>query len=230
MCAVCVSPAMEGWPIFILCGAGMQRREGRLTETLRSFHLPFRVVETRRGASPTEGRPELHRRAWQQILDEDLPGAILLEDGARLMSGFIGFLAAGGYLHADLTQFCHGRARVWRWGASDAAPGVRLRPLAASAGIAAGYGLSRRGAERLLAAHTARVARCEAPAPRGVAADWPFDVAGMGALVSRPHLVEPPEWLSDPVMPAPLPVARPASGPLRNLARNSFSRELAPGF
>lgn len=195
MCAVYVSPAFEGWPIFILCGAGMQRREGRLTEKLRSFRLPFHVVETIRGANPVEGRPELHRRVWRQILRDDLPGAVLLEDGARLLPGFVGFLAAGGYLHAELTQLCHGRARVWRWGGGAASPGVRLRPLAASDVLPAGYALSRNGARHLLDASRARRSRCERDDDH-----WPCDVARLGAMVARPQLVEAPEWMltSDP--------------------------------
>lgn len=221
MCALCVSPALEGWPIFILCGAGMQRREGKLTEALRSFRLPFRVLETVRGASPVGGRPELHRRVWRQVVQDDLPGAILLEDGVKLLPGFVGFLAAGGYLHSELTQLCHGRARVWRWGASDASPGVRLRPLAVSDALPAGYALSRKGAGHLLDAHRATRARCEVTQD-----SWPCDVGQLGALVARPQLVEAPEWMTATASnPTATNAARPSR--LRHFARESFSRELS---
>lgn len=200
MCAVCVSPELDAWPIFILCAAGVQRREGQLTETLRSRRLPFRVLETPRGASPVAGRARLHRRVWQQVCDDDLAGAILIEDGARLLPGFVRFLASGGHLHADLTQFCHGHARPWLWGGCEAAPGVALRPLAASSGLASGYALSRRGAGLLLEAAArqddARAAVGD-DARLALTADWPCDIARMDALVSRPRLVEPPEWLAD---------------------------------
>lgn len=247
MCAVCVSPALEGWPIFILCGAGMQRREGRLTEALRSGRLPFHVLETMRGASPVEGRPALHLRAWKQIVDQDLPGAILLEDGAKLLPGFLGFLAAGGYLHAELTQFSHDQTRVWRWGGSDASPGVRLRPMALSAGLAAAYALSQRGARHLLEARDARVRRCEAPRTRngGSGAGWPCDISRLGALVSHPQLVQAPQWLcneaedqpaaidhmADPDGGWPEKAAEPyrpgLEGRLRDLARSGLSRQLS---
>jgi hypothetical protein len=240
MCAVCVSPALEGWPIFILCGAGVQRREGQLTETLRSCRVPFQVVETVRGGSLVGWRSGLHRRAWRQIIDQDLPGAIIIEDGARLKPGFVEFLASGGYLHADLTQFCYCRARVWRWGGAEAAPGVKLQPLAASSGLAAGYSLSRRGAGYLLEAPVAT--RANSPSSQ---ADWPRDVARLDALVTRPGLVDPPDWLLDSA-PAPLqtpqadraawldlPAAtlpQSTADRLRGFARNSFSRELSHGF
>lgn len=242
MCAVCVSPALDGWPIFILCTAGVQRREGRLTEALRSRRLPFRVLETVRGASCRGWRAQLHRRAWQQLRDEDLPGAIIIEDGARLMPGFVEFLTAGGYLHADLTQFSYGKARVWLWGGCDASPNVALRPLAASTGLAPGYALSWRGASRLLDGVAAETA------PHS--ADWPCDVARLGALVTRPMLVEPPEWLAESDT-APVPVAPPvvtandlpdwrdlaaatvpasAAEHLRGLARRPFGGSLSPGL
>lgn len=245
---------MEGWPIFILCAAGVQRREGHLTETLRSRRLPFRVLETVRGACPEGGRLDLHRRAWQRLCDEDLPGAILIEDGARLMPGFVEFLATGGYLHADLTQFCHGRARVWRWGERRATTGIVLRPLAASTGLASGYALTRRAAVRLI---DAGLPDCR-DARDSRYADWPCDIARMGALITRPNLVEAPDWLTEaeaagvyalrpaeelPAAAAPRPApaygwddlaaavsaTRAPAERLRGLALNGLSRALLPG-
>lgn len=198
----------------------MQRREGKLTEALRSFRLPFRVIETVRGASPVGGRPELHRKVWTQVVQDDLPGAILLEDGVRLLPGFVGFLAAGGYLHSDLTQLCHGRARVWRWGASDASPGVRLRPLAVSDALPAGYALSRKGADHLLKAHRAARARYEMRDDQ-----WPCEVGQLGALVARPQLVEAPEWMTATQVSRPARDTERASR-LRHFAREPFTREL----
>ncbi|MDB6178823.1 hypothetical protein PAF17_15100 [Paracoccus sp. Z330] len=253
MCAVCVSPVSESWPIFILCDAGVQRREGQLTETLRSHRIPFRVLETVRGASPVGGRARLHRRAWRAIRGDDLPGAIIIEDGARLSPDFVNFMSCGGYLHADLTQLCHGNGRVWRWGGCNAADGVRLRPLAASTGLASGYALSRRGAAHLLRAYraSADVAGHEETAAQALTADWPCDVSRMGALVSVPALVEAPQWLAE-ASPRPeprravasgqwndavnarasAPVARHArtTGGLRALARETFSREMTQGI
>lgn len=222
-----------------------------MTETLRSRRLPFRVLETARGASPVGGRAQLHRQVWRLVCDEDLTGAIIIEDGARLRPGFVGFLDCGGYLHADLTQFCYGKARIWLWGGCEGSPGVTLRPLAASNGLASGYAVSRRGAARLAEAASRADGWAEAEpsrhdgAERALAADWPCDVTRMGALVTGPKLVEPPAWLADAA-----PAARPATagateadwrglaatapvsaaGRLRDFARNSFSRELSPGF
>ncbi|MCF3972201.1 hypothetical protein [Paracoccus salsus] len=186
----------------------------------------------------------MHRRAWRRIRDEDLAGAILIEDGARLVPGFVDFIESGGYLHADLTQFCYGRARVWRWGGCDASPGVRLRPLAACTGLSAGYSLSRRGARQLLeAAGASRDARDSA------AAEWPRDVARLDTLVSRPRLVEAPDWLADAIprepvqeVPAergrgagwrdlsPASLSHGAAQRLRGFARTQLSRDLSSGF
>ncbi|MBU3030672.1 hypothetical protein [Paracoccus marinaquae] len=170
---------------------------------------------------------------------------IIIEDGARLMPGFVGFMASGGHLHSDLTQLCYRKARVWLWGGSEAAPGVRLRPLAASTGLASGYALSWRGAGHLLEAAARADRQPPAEGNRALAADWPCDVTRLGALVSRPQLVEPPEWLADAapaakpqpqtdeadwrgLVAATVPVS--ATDRLRGFARNSFSRELSPGF
>ncbi|WCR09541.1 hypothetical protein JHW45_10455 [Paracoccus stylophorae] len=205
-----------------------------MTETLRFRRLRFEVLETVRGASPVGWRSELHRRAWRRVLDDDLPGAIIIEDGARLMPGFVRFLQSGGYLHADLTQFCYDRARVWRWGGCDASPGVRLRPLAAGAGLSSGYALSQRGARQLLDG-----AGAAQDPERSRQAVWPRDVARLDTLVSRPRLVAPPDWLADAdreVAPAMLhgerdaaAVERPQSAAdrLRGLARGPLSRELS---
>lgn len=185
-------------------------------------------------------RSGLHRRAWRRVLDEDLAGAIIIEDGARLMPGFVDFLKSGGYLHADLTQFCYGRARIWRWGGCDASPGVKLRPLAASTGLSSGYALSRRGARQLL--DGAGPSHDAASAAQAV---WPRDVARLDTLVSRPRLVAPPDWLADAER-AEAPAARPeradwldasaaslsqaAADRLRGFARGHLSRELSHGF
>ncbi|MDP5306443.1 hypothetical protein [Paracoccus spongiarum] len=206
-----------------------------------------------RGASCRGWRAQLHRRAWQQLRDEDLPGGIMIEDGARLMPGFVEFLLARGYLHADLTQFSHGRARAWLWGGCEASANVALRPLAASTGLASGYALSWRGAGTLLAA-----AEGAAPAASAQQADWPCDIARLGALVTRPMLVEPPDWLADaapmparaeqPARPfeiaarraegpdwrdlaaATLPVAAPDPGRAAGRARAAFAPSLPTAF
>ena len=250
MCAFCVSTVSEGWPIFILCDAGVQRREGQLTETLRSHRIPFRVLETVRGTSPVGGRARLHRRAWQAIRNEDLPGATIIEDGSRIASGFVNFLSCGGYLHANLTQLCHGKGRVWRWGTRGAGEGVRLRPLAASTGLASAYALSSRGAAHLLRNHRAKMSAADHDdsARAAVEADWPCDVARMGALVSVPALVEPPQWLSvaqsdalprkvaardvwsEQAADSPAMAAAYQAGGLRSFARAAFSQELRRGF
>lgn len=79
-------------------------------------------------------------------------------------------------------------------------------------------------------------------------ADWPCDVARMGALVSVPALVEPPQWLSvvqsdalprkvavrdvwsEQAADSPAMVAAHQAGGLRSFARAAFSQELRRGF
>lgn len=221
--------------MFILCGAGMQRRDGQLTETLRAARLGFQVMETVRGASPVGGRPELHLRCWKRVLADDLPGAILLEDGASLMPGFTDFLEAGGYFHADVTQFCHGRGRIW--GGAEGSDHIRLRPLAFSTGLPSGYALSRRAAKRLTEAALAQAeTRPVNSVNRALAADWPCDVTRLGALVCTTELVTPPAWLADAApagsagwrefAAAALPLA--AANRLRGIARSGFAGEANP--
>jgi glycosyl transferase family 25 len=125
-----------------------------------------------------------HQAIYRRIVDEELPGAIILEDDAILSPGFFEFIAGRGYLAADFVQMDHMDTRVWygrrrRW--SD---DISLIPLAANASLATGYSLSARGARYMLH-HTM---------PVGGLADWPCDMTGLGGLVTWPRLVDHPPF------------------------------------
>jgi glycosyl transferase family 25 len=128
-----------------------------------------------------------HRLAWRHVCDHGLAGALIFEDDAIPTDRLAALLAAGGHRAADLVQFDHLDARIWRRGFRRAAEhafgrGLRLVPVAANATIANAYAVSARGARQLNAAAT----------PVAGLADWPCDTTALGALIALPPVVMHP--------------------------------------
>ena len=197
----------QTWPIFIISLTDAAARRAAIHAQLVQRGLTAEVVDAvdgRRGlpairadevdrpaAQRRIGRPisdvELacglsHRAVYRIVLARDLPGAIVLEDDAVLTALFDTFVAARGYLAADLVQMDHLDARVRRGSARQLAPGLTLHRLVANASLSTGYSISRRGAQHVLA-HSS---------PLAGLADWPCDIAALGALVTVPRIVDHP--------------------------------------
>ena len=201
-----------GWAVLVISLASDSDRRASLLPSLSRLGLTAHVIEgvdgraglphwaeaqvDRAAAAVRVGRPltdgELactlsHRRAWQHVCETGAPGALIFEDDAIPTDRLAGLLAAGGHRAADLVQFDHQDARIWRaW--ARAAParnlghGLRLVAVASNASLANGYAVSARGAAHLLAAAT----------PVSGLADWPCDTTALGALIALPSVVHHP--------------------------------------
>lgn len=123
-----------------------------------------------------------HQLIYRRIVEQGLPGAIILEDDAILTPMFLEFVSSMGYLEADLVQMDHWGARVYyrrrrRW--SDQ---IMLIPLGENACLTTGYSVSQKGARYILGRTV----------PLGGLADWPCDLMSLAPLATLPRIVAHP--------------------------------------
>lgn len=202
-------PSLEPrhWPIFVVSLADADERRRTLLAQLQAFDVEAEFIDAvdgRRSLSPelqhlidrerAEGRlgrkisdgefacALSHQGLYQRILDESLPGAIILEDDALLTPGFGAFIAHKGYLAAELVQMDHLDARVWRQGHLAFLPEITFLPLASNASLSTGYSLSAKAACYIL----------EHSRPLAGLADWPCDLMPLAPVVTLPRLVDHP--------------------------------------
>lgn len=184
-----------------------ERRAG-ITSQLDRFGIPFEFVDgvDARQGLPAEfeaavDRATAARRIGRQMMDpeigcalgqvrllkrfleSDAERALVLEDDAILLPDLTRFLDNGGARLAPLIMLFHGFARVRRRGALAAPAGVMLHKLAIPSYGTCGFIVDRRSAQALIASQTP---------VRGLA-DWPMDVARLGARVAIPRLIDHPD-------------------------------------
>ena len=124
-----------------------------------------------------------HRLALERFLDGSATHALILEDDALIRPGLARYLAEGHYRRVPMCLLFHSRARVRRRGAVALCDGTLARPLALSCTGAVAFTLDRACARRLR----------DAQDPVRRLADWPLDLAELGAHVAEPMLVGHPE-------------------------------------
>jgi len=94
-----------------------------------------------------------HRKAWRRLLASAAEHAVVLEDDAHLGEGFAALLGADwGRLGFDLVKLETSFDRVWLARRGAAVSGRTLRRLGAEHLCAAGYLVSRAGAQKLIEA------------------------------------------------------------------------------
>lgn len=195
-------------PIFVVSLPDAKKRRAEISTRLVGLGMHLRFVEAvdgRKGLDPvheamidrraplrqlgremTDGEFACalsHRAAWQTVVDEGLPHALILEDDAIPGESLSGFLTAGGYKAAPLVLLYHSNARVMGPG-TEIAPGFTVRPLAVSCFGSVAYTVSCEGARWLLAQSD----------PVTGPADWPGDISQIGAVAVTPQPVgHPPE-------------------------------------
>lgn len=208
----------QRWLIFVISLRDAEKRRVEIARQLHGLGLSFEIVDAtdgRHGLTPEQekliDRPGTlarieremtdaeyacalsHLGVWQQILERDLPGAIVLEDDAILDRPFADFLNEQGYDAAPLVLLDHEKARVWRWTRPVCTPqgytliGVVGRPYRTT-----GYTISLRGAAFLVANSL----------PLRRPADWPCDIMALKPLAVLPRLVDRPEDEVDSVIEA----------------------------
>ncbi len=196
------------FPIFVLTLVGDDERRAPLVKQLQDIGLPYELVFgiDGRDGLPTEaetlidrertiyhmGRPMTdgefacalsHRSIYKRILDEGLPGAIVLEDDAVLKDGFAAFVLERDYLKAPMILIDCAYPRAMRFRSRRVASGTLYR-CANQPTMTTAYCVSAPVAEKLLAATT----------PVRVTADWPTSLYHLGAWIMTPRLAthEPP--------------------------------------
>lgn len=192
------------YPVFVLTLAGDERRRQRLVEALdlRGIaHELFFGVDGRKGLPP-EAERQIDRagaltRNWRQltdaefacalshlaiyatILDRGLPGAIVLEDDARIGDTFQHFVERKAWHCAEMILLAHHNTRVTRAAPRPVVDDVVGYRIALPPYGTVGYCLSAR------AAHTIR----RRSLPLRATADWPCNIARLDCLAVMPRIV-----------------------------------------
>lgn len=193
----------EDWPIFVLSLPDDEARRQPLLDRLTQMGLPFRLfygVDGRAGL-PADSLPLIDREAtakrmgramtdgefacalshqniYRTMVEEGLPGAVVLEDDAILTDDFADYLQAGHHRRQGLTLFDYRFARALPWQRERLGRWVLFRA-AQQPTLTTAYSLSREAAARLIAANS----------PVSFAADWPMDLYADHGWVVTPRIV-----------------------------------------
>ncbi len=196
------------YPIFIISLADAENRRKPLLDQLTEQGLDwevFHAIDAQNGVpdqyeplinreksykrmrrAMTEGEYGCalsHRAVYEKIIDDDLPGAIILEDDAILHSQFGDFIRTDDLTYADMFIFDYLRVSVSRWQKRISVFDIELHKVLARPTRATGYSLSKQGAKKMLKATT----------PITHAADWPCDLYDIGAWATFPKLINHPD-------------------------------------
>lgn len=199
---------MADWPIFVLTLHGDDARRAPLMAQLAAAGLTARLhhgidgrhglpsafeplvdratAQARLGRAMTDGEFACalsHRAICRRLLDEGLPGAIVLEDDAILRPGFAALIGEADLAPLPLVLIDHAFARAVRFTRRPLGAVSRHR-VATNGTMANAYFVNRQGAEALLRAAT----------PVSHPADWPCCLHRLGAWMLAPRLAghEPP--------------------------------------
>ncbi|SIT83320.1 glycosyltransferase family 25 protein [Pontibaca methylaminivorans] len=235
------------WPIFVLTLEGDDDRRAELANTLERQGLSYELVMgvdgraglpaeyeklvDRNAATESLGRPMTdgefacalsHRAVYKRILDENLPGAIILEDDAILKPSFGDFVRARDYEKAPMILAYYAYGRAVRFTRRIVSQGT-LHRAAVQCTMACAYTISQTAAGRLLKATT----------PVKSPADWPCSLYELDAWLMVPrlasHQIPGPQCTSHLEMQRGLLESRRAenSSTHRRSIREEFRRKLS---
>lgn len=190
------------WPIFVLSLPGDDARRAPLLEQLAHEGLSAEIffgIDGRHGLPPhleaqidraaarrrmgrdmTDGEFACalsHRMIHARIVDEGLPGAIILEDDTILRPGFAALAREPGLAGLKLVLIDYAYGRAVRFSGRQLGK-VRRYRLAASCTMANAYFVNAEGAQAL----------CHAASPVSACADWPCCLYEVGAWALSPRL------------------------------------------
>lgn len=197
----------DKWPILVISLNSSADRRAEVTLQMQNSGLPFAFIDAidgrsglpaecehlvdrkmvleRRGYPMSDGELACaisHRKGYLKVVEENLDGAIILEDDVILTDRFAQFVREKVYRKADLIQLCYYRAKVWRGPGQRCAGDTRMSRLSETPFTAAAYSISRNSADALLKATTPITER----------ADWPCEITELGARLIQPRIVDHP--------------------------------------
>lgn len=200
---------IDHWPIFVLSLEGDEARRAPLLNALAEMGLKAEVLigvdgrnglpewaeaEVDRTQDWTTHSPGLpmtdgefacalsHVRAYQKIITEGLPGAIVFEDDAIIGEPFKRFVTARGYTAGEMVVLGHKETWVRRFSKTHLCEGVVGHRLVAPTVFAHGYSLS----------HTAAAHILKRATPVRARADWPCDISRLKSLATDPQIAVQP--------------------------------------
>lgn len=125
-----------------------------------------------------------HMSIYRQILNNDLPGVIVLEDDAILGPLFKEFLDMKGYEAGDLIQLDHWKGGVWKHlRRYKLSANIELARASKNADLTTGYTISQAAAAHIL----------QHGLPLRAPADWPCDVSSLQTMLALPRVVDHPQ-------------------------------------
>lgn len=194
--------ARSTWPIYVISLDGETERRAPLLSALSEMGLSAEVLAAGDGrnglpdwAESMVSRPrknallrpltdaELgcalsHAIIYRKILDENLPGAIIFEDDAKVDQRFRPFLEAGGHKLGDMVLLGHGGCAA-HWACKHRIdPDISLYRIAVAPKLTHAYCVSHLAAQTLAMSTT----------PVSELADWPCDISRMNVLAAYPVL------------------------------------------
>jgi len=195
------------WPIFVISLSDDISRRKLLSEKLIGLGVEFEIIEAINGLKGLPAQYEhfidraatlsefgrkmtdgeyacalSHQKAYDIILERDLPGAIILEDDAIPTPEFKRFIETKSYNAGNLIQLAYHNTFVKIMSKKQLFDSVCLRPVYCNSFQTTGYSISRKGAEYL---HSHSF-------PISAPADWPCDTTKIGAQVVVPPLIGHP--------------------------------------
>ena len=198
----------DDWPVFVISLTDAHARRAEVTRQLDALGIPFTFVDAVDGRKslPAEyehlvDRPGTrallframadaeyatalsHMSVYRRVLDDGLPGAVILEDDVILKDSFGLFMQDHGYRHAAIVHLDYDGARVWKNAKVLARIGeTKLLPVALPGVRATGYSISCKAAKHLMR-HALPV--------RSVV-DWPDCVGALDCVLALPRIVDNP--------------------------------------
>lgn len=197
------------WPVCVISLIDCDDRRKRIKKQLERLSIQFEFVDAidgRAGLAPqlesmidrpgteTEfGRRMTdaeyacalsHMLIYKRILDQNLLGAIILEDDAILGPLFQEFIDAQGYEAGDLIQLDHWKGGVWKYSRRHRlTASIELARASKNAFLTTGYSISQAAAAHIL----------QHGLPLRAPADWPCDISVLRTMLAVPRVVDHPE-------------------------------------
>ena len=199
--------SMTGWPIYVISLHDAVERRAPLLEALNEFgfeHTVFDAVDGR-NRLPAEFEGYVDRRKtreniardmtdaeyacalshfmiYRDVVNRNLPGAIILEDDAIPHSLFREFINEAGYEAADLVLLDYSFTRIWRFSSSRLTTNLKSGLVSLNPSLNTAYSISARGCSFMI----------ENALPISRTADWPCDITVIKARACIPRIVGHP--------------------------------------